>query len=84
MLETLLREMDEEGVGDDTGETVVHGNEQVQRVPHTHALATDRWSVNGRHYCLQKVTPGAVWGLGRIGQRTPNRLGLRWFRRSKG
>lgn len=32
MLETLLREMDEEGVGDDSGETVVHDNDQVRCV----------------------------------------------------
>ena len=30
MLETLLREMDEEG-GDDSAETVVHDNEQARR-----------------------------------------------------
>lgn len=30
MLETLLREMDEEGGGDDGGETVVHDNDQVR------------------------------------------------------
>lgn len=35
MLETLLREMDEEGVGDDAGETVVHDNEQVTRAVDT-------------------------------------------------
>lgn len=29
MLETLLREMDEEGGADDSGETVVHDNDQV-------------------------------------------------------
>lgn len=32
MLETLLREMDEEGVGEDAGETVVHDNDQVSVV----------------------------------------------------
>lgn len=32
MLETLLREMDEEGMGDDSGETVVHDNEQARRI----------------------------------------------------
>lgn len=32
MLETLLREMDEEGVADESGETVVHDNDQVPRV----------------------------------------------------
>lgn len=32
MLETLLREMDEEGGGDDSAETVVHDNEQVCRM----------------------------------------------------
>lgn len=33
MLETLLREMDEEGIADDSGETVVHDNDQARAQP---------------------------------------------------
>lgn len=32
MLETLLREMDEEGMGEDSGETVVHDSEQARQI----------------------------------------------------
>jgi len=36
MLETLLREMDEEGGGDEGGETVVHDNDQARKIERKH------------------------------------------------
>lgn len=45
MLETLLREMDEEGMGDDSGETVVHDNEQARRMNTVHILISKSFRV---------------------------------------
>lgn len=54
MLETLLREMDEEGGADDGGETVVHDNDQARKAKRkTHHI--DRHVHTSQQYLFSVV-----------------------------
>ncbi|CAM9437664.1 unnamed protein product, partial [Scytosiphon promiscuus] len=71
MLETLLREMDEEGGGDDSAETVVHDNEQINELMATTSDELEQYQQMDKERAVMEAEMARKKGLRRWNRLMP-------------